>query len=877
MRPIRLEIRGFTAFREPQSVDFEGLDLFAITGPTGSGKSSILDALTFVLYGRAERVGDGVRQLVSQGAPRAAVVLEFEAAGGHYRVARSVTADAKTKVLVERSDATTETGWRQAGDGADRVREADATLEKLVGLDYAGFTRAVLLPQGRFAEFLAGDAKTRRKILADLLDLGLFERIAAKAGELARTLGGEVTARVGILEAEYAEATADGLEAARREHLDADALATRLGAARETVTGLLARSAALEREIDELGRLGAELAQGAEKARTIGGTIGGLAEAIGRAVEGHATAEEAAMGAAHHAAAAAGALADAEVTWGDAAALAGRLERARSLTAGRATLADRRREVGELTAAIEPAEKLAIASAAAAVEAAEHETATAAAERAASEALEAARAADRIAAIVAGLAIGDPCPVCGRPLEALTDRHGAPELKAAEATLERARVAAAEAAAACRTAERAATEAAGRLDRERDRIGHAETLLADEDGRLDEIEASLAAELGGRMPGDPIAVLERRASELRELATRLEARRTAAAAADEALRTIDRLLGEARGQLSTERARLDALPLQDFVARAMAAGLDPALSAAAGRGRSRRVVGEAAGVAVAEPPDRLPDGDPPALATAALAIADRLDGLASASSTAAAERSAAEGGLLDEARSAAGDLARPTADLSELAGAVETANAAAIGATAVAGRRVADLEDRIARRAELESEIEGLRERGARFKQLALELRQDRIVAFLQEEALATLATGGSVHLEELSSGRYRLEVVEDEFLVVDTWNGEERRSVKTLSGGESFLASLGLALALSEQVPSLAANARSRVTSLFLDEGFGTLDEETLQVVIGAVEVLGGDDRIVGVVTHVAELAERLPARIIVEKSPRGSTIRRV
>ena len=78
MRPVRLEIRGFTAFREPQVVDFDGLDLFAITGPTGSGKSSILDALTFVLYGRAERVGDGVRQLVSQGQPRAAVVLEFE-------------------------------------------------------------------------------------------------------------------------------------------------------------------------------------------------------------------------------------------------------------------------------------------------------------------------------------------------------------------------------------------------------------------------------------------------------------------------------------------------------------------------------------------------------------------------------------------------------------------------------------------------------------------------------------------------------------------------------------------------------------------------------------------------------------------------------
>jgi exonuclease SbcC len=466
----------------------------------------------------------------------------------------------------------------------------------------------------------------------------------------------------------------------------------------------------------------------------------------------------------------------------------------------------------------------------------------------------------------------------------LSDRHGAPELKAAEAALERARVAAAGAAAACRTAERAATEAAGRLDRERDRIAQAESTLADEDRRLAEIEAGLVADLGGRLPADPIAELERRASELRGLAADLEARRAAAISADETLRTIDRLLGEARGQLSTEGARLDALPLDDLVARAVAAGLVPAASPATRRNRSRRSARAAVGAttavaptALAEPPERLPVTDPASLATAALAIADRLDGLTTGCAIAVAERTATEGGLLDEARLAVGDLAPPSADLVELGGVAEAANAAAIGEAAVTARRVADLEERIARRAELEAEIDALRERGARFKQLALELRQDRIVAFLQEEALAILATAGSVHLEELSSGRYRLEVVDDEFLVVDTWNGEERRSVKTLSGGESFLASLGLALALSEQVPSLAANARSRVTSLFLDEGFGTLDEETLQVVIGAVEVLGGDDRIVGVVTHVAELAERLPARIVVEKSPRGSTIRRV
>jgi len=128
--------------------------------------------------------------------------------------------------------------------------------------------------------------------------------------------------------------------------------------------------------------------------------------------------------------------------------------------------------------------------------------------------------------------------------------------------------------------------------------------------------------------------------------------------------------------------------------------------------------------------------------------------------------------------------------------------------------------------------------------------------------------------LATLSSDRYRLDYVDDEFFVVDTWNGEERRSARTLSGGETFLASLALALALSEQVGSLAVTEKARLDSLFLDEGFGTLDPETLEVVVEAIEQLGGDGRMVGVITHVSELAARLPVRIEIEKSPRGSRV---
>ena len=392
--------------------------------------------------------------------------------------------------------------------------------------------------------------------------------------------------------------------------------------------------------------------------------------------------------------------------------------------------------------------------------------------------------------------------------------------------------------------------------------------MDEEDVRLEGIAAALAADLGGRLPKDPVGELERRSEDLRRLAVELDASRSAAAASAEALRTIEQLLAEVQGRLTTERVRLEGIDAEFLATRAAAAGV---VAGAAGV-----VAGAKAGAA----PKRaalLPDDDPAELALAATHLAERLGDLAGAVAEARTERAQAATGLLAEARAVVGDLVPSAADLGGLARSVDAAHAGAIGAAAVAERRIADLEARIVRRTEIEAEIETLRERGARFKQLALELRQDRIVAFLQEEALASLAGAGSVHLEDLSSGRYRLAVADDEFFVVDTWNGEERRSVKTLSGGESFLASLSLALALSEQAPALAASARSRVTSLFLDEGFGTLDEETLQVVIGAVEVLGGDDRMVGVVTHVTELAERLPARIVVEKSPRGSRISRV
>src|SRR4051794_41900879 len=89
MRPNRLEVEGFTAFRERTVVEFDGADLFAFTGPTGSGKSSLVDAMGFALYGRIHRYGEKlVHAAISQGRNEARVRLDFSAGGAPYTAGR---------------------------------------------------------------------------------------------------------------------------------------------------------------------------------------------------------------------------------------------------------------------------------------------------------------------------------------------------------------------------------------------------------------------------------------------------------------------------------------------------------------------------------------------------------------------------------------------------------------------------------------------------------------------------------------------------------------------------------------------------------------------------------------------------------------------
>jgi exonuclease SbcC len=202
----------------------------------------------------------------------------------------------------------------------------------------------------------------------------------------------------------------------------------------------------------------------------------------------------------------------------------------------------------------------------------------------------------------------------------------------------------------------------------------------------------------------------------------------------------------------------------------------------------------------------------------------------------------------------------------------------------------------VAARARVESELDHLsqlevqagtrreaRTEAAASEQVAGEvgnlLKANAFEKWLLDEAMRALVAGGSVKLEELSRGQYSLavDVKTNGFLVVDHHNADEERSARTLSGGETFLASLALALALAEQVADLAADGAPRLESLFLDEGFGTLDPDTLEVVVAAIEELQAGGLMVGLVSHVVELAERVPVRFEITKGPNGSSVERV
>ena len=150
-------------------------------------------------------------------------------------------------------------------------------------------------------------------------------------------------------------------------------------------------------------------------------------------------------------------------------------------------------------------------------------------------------------------------------------------------------------------------------------------------------------------------------------------------------------------------------------------------------------------------------------------------------------------------------------------------------------------------------------------------LAGNKFVEYVAEESLRYVLLEASEILASLTNGRYRIELgSEGEFVVKDYLSGGSYRTVGTLSGGETFLTSLSLAVALSKQIQ---LKGKSPLEFFFLDEGFGSLDTELLDTVISSLEKLSGSSRVIGVVSHLKQLQERIPRRLYVSRDEYNSS----
>lgn len=179
MRPQKLTLKNFMPFRSADGqthvVDFANLDLFAITGPMASGKSSLIDAIVWCLYGCTARYKADSKGVVSAGESICEVVFDFSIGPRWFRAVR------RTGKTTESGLSELENGeWIQDTSGADRLTER---VETLLGLDFDSFSKTVILPQGRYAEFLSSEPSKRRDLLEKILELGVYKRVGDRAKE----------------------------------------------------------------------------------------------------------------------------------------------------------------------------------------------------------------------------------------------------------------------------------------------------------------------------------------------------------------------------------------------------------------------------------------------------------------------------------------------------------------------------------------------------------------------------------------------------------------------------------------------------------------------------------------------------------------------
>ncbi|MGZ5398504.1 MAG: AAA family ATPase [Nocardioides sp.] len=992
MRLHHLRIEAFGPFAAEVTVDLDQLSdagLFLLTGPTGAGKTSVLDAICFALYGAVPGDRQAAKRLRSdQAAPGAApsVTLEFTVDGRRFRIDRSpgwqrpkkrgtgLTTEQPSVLVRERVDG----AWQPL---ATRLDDAGHLVTGLLGMNLTQFCQVQLLPQGQFQAFLRADSHERHQLLQQLFRTARFEDVETWLRERRRSLGRESVRHhesVADLVSRVSEASGrpvpdhwdlHGLApvvtgiAPWAEELLADAVEA--DGAAETATAAAMSTEAAARCGLETGRLLAERQQRVTRARAEQSTLtddepahrrrARRLDAARRAaavipVAGVAERASADQVAAETAAAAASARAGELLGRSDlsvaelrdrerhavegaarARALAPRAAEHDRLTRQLAAGATRSTQVavdldiidqrlGELPAAV-AARRTAEAEARRAVDALEAARSRAELARERRDAgrqvaelvklrieaedllrqsvdhaqtvtahwleLQELRLTGMAAEIAGALAVGADCPVCGshdhpRPAQALAGAPDAEAVRVARSAVDDAEV-------FRQARDGAVADLQLQIGRARERAGHLtvpalERELADQEARVARLETHAAT-----LPSETraLAAAER---ELADLATRrgeLDAERSALKASLAEWRTRAEEIEAELAALLDGTDQVSATDLArhlDTLARVCGA----AAGALVERDRLRVAAAEARDRAATLAHDR--DFDTVSAACAAALGTDELDALDQQVrdrdtrwATVAAVLSDPD--LVAAAAADPPELARLAAD--HAAAAESLARSRDVAATrrrcterltrlsaglsaALAGwepvRERYELTDRMASLADGTSPDNRLRMRLSGYV-LAFRLRQ--VVDAANERLVA------------MTDRRYRLEHSGDRgagesrgglsLRIRDDWTGETRDPV-TLSGGETFVVSLALALGLADVIAHEAGG--SELDTLFVDEGFGTLDADTLDDVMDTLDSLRDGGRVVGVVSHVAELQMRIPMQLHVRKHRSGSTL---
>ncbi len=851
MIPLRLRLQGFLSYHEPVEIDFTPLTLACISGPNGAGKSSLLDAVTWALFGQARRRDDAV---INASSDAAQVTLEFQYEGNIYRVRRVKPRgkSARLELALQREDGT----WKVLGER--QLRLTQHLIERILRMDYTTFVNASFFLQNQADNFARLRPAERKEVLSQILGLSEWDAYRDAAREQRRTVEEEIQRLEGRLseigaeiarEAEYqteldhllrelreAEARRqtqeEALQAAQRQAAAIEEqrrLVAQLERQREAhqttlhqiqrrlqdrqaeqsqLRHLLEQAETIRREHQRWQQVRAELdafeakaARFLEKRQALEAHRREIAQARARLEQEQAHLEERQREMA--------ALKEQLRQWQQAA---------EGLARQRQTLQERLAQRAELEAQRQEL----------------HQALTAAKEafaRVEQIGLERRRHKEQLESLEAQ---ASTCPLCGQPLtsehrnrllgdldaelEALRERFR--DLKAQQETLE--------------TQIKEVDQALADLER----VAQQDQDLAAQHQRLQgQIEQAQAA-------------LERWAADEAPRLAALRERLKAGAEAPEARQALETLEAELR-ELGYDPAAHEALRHEEQRLRPVAERLRQLEQAQA---RLEALEREAADLRhdLTQQQQRVQQAE-------------------AAFQEAAARLAAAEAQQPDLAR------------LEDQLYALQVEENRLREAVAAARQRVTAVQQLKTTRRQLEEERQALAHKVEQYKLLEQAFGRNGVPALLIEQALPQIEAEANALLDRLTDGAMQIRFVtqrpykdkrrEDlkETLEIQISDRHGIRDYELYSGGEAFRVNFAIRVALAKV---LARRAGARLQTLVIDEGFGSQDAQGRQRLIEAIHAIREDFAKILVITHIEELKEAFPYRIEVEKTPQGSRV---